>query len=246
MRVPFYNYSYHGTQLGTVKDKTEIEEAVTQIPESVDSDVSVSVDPGVDVTYTKQLDFSANTDTAETVVDKIANAENLTGDGYAIIVDGKTAALVDSRETADQILNTVKLYYCTEDNDGNKVIDGRIADAAALAAAGVSVTSTRRICHTIRAGWMLCTILYCPLPHRIIRKMRRARRCRRQHRKIRRKHPDLRMRFLPQMPYHRNPQRMRRCQRHRMHRIRIHRNWMPRQTMLRRRRNSPSMLLRLC
>lgn len=137
-----YNYSYHGTQLGTVKDKTEIEEAVTQIPESVDSDVSVSVDPGVDVTYTKQLDFSANTDTAETVVDKIANAENLTGDGYAIIVDGKTAALVDSRETADQILNTVKLYYCTEDNDGNKVIDGRIADAAALAAAGVSVTST--------------------------------------------------------------------------------------------------------
>ena len=108
----------------------------------MDSDVSVSVDPGVDVTYTKQLDFSANTDTAETVVDKIANAENLTGDGYAIIVDGKTAALVDSRETADQILNTVKLYYCTEDNDGNKVIDGRIADAAALAAAGVSVTST--------------------------------------------------------------------------------------------------------
>lgn len=137
-----YNYSYHGTQLGTVKDKTEIEEAVAQIPESVDSDVNVSVDPEVDVTYTKQLDFSANTDTAETVVDKIASAENLTGDGYAIIVDGKTAALVDSQETAEQILDTVKLYYCTEDNEGNKVIDGKIADAASLAAAGVSVTST--------------------------------------------------------------------------------------------------------
>ena len=137
-----YNYSYHGTQLGTVKDKTEIEEAVTQIPESVDSDVSVSVDPEVDVTYTKQLDFSANTDTAETVVDKIANADNLTGDGCAIIIDGKTAALVDSEETAKQILDRVKLYYCTEDNEGNKVIDGRIADAESLAAAGTSVTST--------------------------------------------------------------------------------------------------------
>lgn len=137
-----YDYSYHGTQLGTVKDKTEIEEAVAQIPESVDSDVSVSVDPEVDVTYTKQLKFSANTDTAETVVDKIANADNLTGDGYAIIVDGKTAALVDSQETAEKILDQVKLYYCTEDSEGNKVIDGKIADAEALAAAGSSVTST--------------------------------------------------------------------------------------------------------
>lgn len=137
-----YNYSYHGTQLGTVKDKTEIEEAVDQIPESVETGVNVSVDPEVDVTYTKQLDFSANTDTAETVVDKIANADNLTGDGCAIIIDGKTAALVDSEETAKQILDRVKLYYCTEDNEGNKVIDGRIADAESLAAAGTSVTST--------------------------------------------------------------------------------------------------------
>ena len=137
-----YNYSYHGTQLGTVKDKTEIKEAVAQVPESVDTNVNVTVDPEVDVTYTKELKFSANTDTAETAADKIANADNLTGDGYSIIVNGKTAALVDSEETADKILEKVKLYYCTVDNEGNKVVDGVRVDENSIAADSSSVMST--------------------------------------------------------------------------------------------------------
>ncbi len=137
-----YDYSYHGTQLGTVKNKTEIEEAVTQVPEAMDSNVSVTVDPRVDVTYTKQLNFSADTDTAETAADKIANAGNLTGDGFALVVDGKTAALVDSEETANEIIRNVKLYYCTVDGEGHKVVDGVVVNPEEAAAANVSTTST--------------------------------------------------------------------------------------------------------
>ena len=125
-----------------MKDKTEIKEAVAQVPESVDTNVNVTVDPEVDVTYTKELKFSANTDTAETAADKIANADNLTGDGYSIIVNGKTAALVDSEETADKILEKVKLYYCTVDNEGNKVVDGVRVDENSIAADSSSVMST--------------------------------------------------------------------------------------------------------
>ncbi len=73
-----------------------------QVPDALDTNVNVSVDPESDVTYTKQLNFSAITDTAETAADKIANADNLTGAGFSIIVDGKTAALVDSQETAEK------------------------------------------------------------------------------------------------------------------------------------------------
>lgn len=137
-----YNYSYHGTQLGTVKNKTEIKEAVAQVPESVDTNVNVAVDPEVDVTYTKELKFSANTDTAETAADKIANVDNLTGDGYSIIVDGKTAALVDSEETANKILEQVKLYYCTVDSEGNKVVDGVPVDESSIDSESSSITST--------------------------------------------------------------------------------------------------------
>ena len=91
-----YDYSYHGTQLGTVKDKTEIEEAVEQVPDALDTNVNVTVDPESDVTYTKQLDFSAITDTAETAADKIANADNLTGAGFSRAQLEELGALVGS------------------------------------------------------------------------------------------------------------------------------------------------------
>lgn len=139
-----YDYSYHGTQLGTVKDKTEIEEAVEQVPDALDTNVNVTVDPESDVTYTKQLDFSAITDTAETAADKIANADNLTGAGFSIIVDGKTAALVDSQETAQKILEQVKLHYCTVDSQGNKLIDGVPASEVAVSEDSGSITSTEK------------------------------------------------------------------------------------------------------
>ena len=139
-----YDYSYHGTQLGTVKDKTEIEEAVQQVPDELDTNVSVTVDPDSDVTYTKQLDFSAITDTAETAADKIANADNLTGAGFSIIVDGKTAALVDSQETAQKILEQVKLHYCTVDSEGNKLIDGVPASEISVSGDSGSITSTEK------------------------------------------------------------------------------------------------------
>ena len=45
MRRLFTIIPNHGTQLGTVKDKTEIEEAVEQVPDALDTNVNVSVDP---------------------------------------------------------------------------------------------------------------------------------------------------------------------------------------------------------
>ena len=139
-----YDYSYHGTQLGTVKDKTEIEEAVEQVPDALDTNVNVSVDPESDVTYTKQLNFSAITDTAETAADKIANADNLTGAGFSIIVDGKTAALVDSQETAEKILEKVKLYYCTVDSAGNKLSESVSAAGNSVSESSASSSSTEK------------------------------------------------------------------------------------------------------
>ena len=58
------------------------------------------------------------------------------------ILNGKTAALVDSEETADKILEKVKLYYCTVDNEGNKVVDGVRVDENSIAADSSSVMST--------------------------------------------------------------------------------------------------------
>lgn len=116
-----YNYYYHGTEMGTVKDKTEVEAAAEQIKETVSeelsADVSVNAEPDVDITYEKEFSFSAVVDSAEEVADKLVSSNELEGNGYAITVNGETVALVDTEETADRIIDTVKENYCTASED---------------------------------------------------------------------------------------------------------------------------------
>lgn len=110
-----YNYSYHGTELGAVKDKTQIETAVEQVSENVSEDVNVNVkaEPEVDITYEKQFSIKAAVDSSDAVANKLMDLGDLEGDGFAIQVNGRTVALVDTQETADKILKTVKENYCT-------------------------------------------------------------------------------------------------------------------------------------
>ncbi|MCI8284296.1 MAG: peptidoglycan DD-metalloendopeptidase family protein [Firmicutes bacterium] len=114
-----YNYSYHGTELGAVKDKTQIETAVQQVSENVSADMNVDVDvkaePEVDITYEKQFSIKAAVDSSDAVANKLMDLGDLEGDGFAIQVNGRTVALVDTRETADKILKTIKENYCTID-----------------------------------------------------------------------------------------------------------------------------------
>ena len=120
-----YNYSYHDIQLGTVKDKAEVEQAVTQVkiekPAEANVSVAVNAEPDVDITYEKQFSISTALDTAsldstEAVAEKISNLEELVADGFAINVDGITVAMVDTEETANRILDTVKQKYVTVDD----------------------------------------------------------------------------------------------------------------------------------
>lgn len=113
-----YNYYYHGTEIGTVKDKTEVVEAAEQVKETVPADMNVNVDvnaePDVDITYEKEFSFSAAVDSAADVANKLVSSDELEGNGYAIRVNGEVAALVDTEETASRIMETVRKNYCTE------------------------------------------------------------------------------------------------------------------------------------
>ncbi len=113
-----YNYYYHGTEIGTVKDKTEVVAAAEQVKETVPEDMNVKVDvnaePDVDITYEKEFSFSAAIDSAADVASKLANSDELEGNGYAIRVNGEVVALVDTEETASEIMETVRKNYCTE------------------------------------------------------------------------------------------------------------------------------------
>ncbi|MGN1349651.1 MAG: M23 family metallopeptidase [Anaerovoracaceae bacterium] len=114
-----YNYYYHGTEIGTVKDKEEVVTAVEQlkeeVPEVLEVEVAVQADPDVDITYEKEFSFSAAVDSAEEIADKLTNIDELEGTGYAIRVNGQVVALVDTEATAEKIMETVRSAYCTAD-----------------------------------------------------------------------------------------------------------------------------------
>ncbi len=125
-----YDYSYHGTRLGTVRDKAEVETAVAQVAdEYTDSDTYVELDPEVDITYEKHLDFdlSDEKDDADTAADKFSSEELLCCKGYAITVDGKVAANLESSEEAQSVLDEVREHYSTVDGEGQKLIKGVLA-----------------------------------------------------------------------------------------------------------------------
>lgn len=125
-----YDYSYHGTRLGTVRDKADVETAVAQVAdEYTDSDTYVELDPEVDITYEKHLDFdlSDEKDDADTAADKFSSEELLCCKGYAITVDGKIVASLDSSEEAQSVLDEVREHYSTVDGEGQKLIKGVLA-----------------------------------------------------------------------------------------------------------------------
>ena len=144
-----YNYYYHGTEIGTVKDTTDVEAAAEQVKEAVTEelnvDVDVNVEPYVDITYEKEFSFSAIVDSAEDVADKLVNSDALEGSGYAMSVNGQVVVLVDTEETASKIMQTVRENYCTvseEDVSESDTTDTTSATAAVETTAAAKTANT--------------------------------------------------------------------------------------------------------
>lgn len=135
-----YQYSYHGEELGAVKDKAEITQAASLIKEDVTAttgkELAIKADPMEDITYKKTFDLSAITgsktvDSTEEAANKIANCEELEGEGFVIRIDGEDFAFVDTQATADAILEQVKADYCTVFDDPSEDILSASADTEA-------------------------------------------------------------------------------------------------------------------
>ncbi len=113
-----YTYYYHGTELGTVKYKSMVEEASAQLRDAVQEeknvDLEIIAEPEVDITYTRAIVPMSQGDSEEEVIDKLSNCSELEGEGYAIKADGSVIAYVDSEDTANHVLDKIKENYCTE------------------------------------------------------------------------------------------------------------------------------------
>lgn len=120
-----YHYSYHGEELGTVKDKANIAQATSLVEKDVTANTGKSIDikaDSEDITYKKTFDFSTiisdkKVDSTTEAANKIANCDELEGKGFVIRINGADFAFVDTQATAENILKDVKAKYCTVFDD---------------------------------------------------------------------------------------------------------------------------------
>ena len=116
-----YEYSYNGKTLGVVKDKEDVLKITTLVQDALteDRDVEVVIDPEDDIKFERVaiIGSSKHVDTSEDVLRRLTYVGDINVIGYCITVDGKAAVVLDSEETAKEVLNDIKSDFVkTGDN----------------------------------------------------------------------------------------------------------------------------------
>lgn len=110
-----YEYSYYGQTLGVVKDKDEVLKITSLVSDALteDKDVEVVVDPEKDIKFKKIFIFGSDVhvDTSEDVLRRMTYVGDINVNGYGITVDGNTAVILDSEESAEEVLDTIRSDY---------------------------------------------------------------------------------------------------------------------------------------
>lgn len=110
-----YQYSYNGRTLGVVKDKDDVLTITSLVSEALteEKDAEVVIDKKKDITFKRVaiIGSDIHVDTSEDVLRRMTYVGNINVNGYGITVDGKTAVILDSRESAEKVIQTVKNDY---------------------------------------------------------------------------------------------------------------------------------------
>lgn len=110
-----YQYSYNGQMLGVVKDKDEVLKITSLVSQALteDKDVEVTVDPEKDIKFEKISIFGSDihVDTSEDVLRRMTYVGDINVNGYGITVDGNTAVILGSEESAEEVLDAIRSDY---------------------------------------------------------------------------------------------------------------------------------------
>lgn len=120
-----YEYAYNGKTLGVVKSKEDVLKITDLVQEALtaDKDVEVVIDDKEDITFKRVaiIGSDIHVDSSEDVLRRLTYVRNINVKGYCIAVNGEAAAIVDSKKTANAVLNSIKAGYT--DDDENVVVE---------------------------------------------------------------------------------------------------------------------------
>lgn len=116
-----YEYSYNGKVLGVVKDKEDVLKITDLVQTALteEQDIEVIIDKKDDITFKRVSTMGGSThiDTSEDVLKRMTYVNDINVKACSIMVDGKRVAVVDSKESAKEVLKSIKSDYITEDEN---------------------------------------------------------------------------------------------------------------------------------
>ena len=122
-----YEYSFNGKTLGVVKDKEDVLKITSLVQTALteDRDVEVVINEEDDIQFKRValIGSSLHVDTSEDVLRRMTYVGDINVIGYCITVDGKSAVILDSEESAQAVLADIK-------DDFVKVGDNIVTESA--------------------------------------------------------------------------------------------------------------------
>jgi len=108
-----YEYMYNGKTLGMVKDQKEVYAIVDAIGDKLTYayGAEVKIDKEENLSFRRVVGWKLKTDDQEEILDTFTYMSDMNAKGFAIKVEGKQVALVDTKATANQVLENLKSRY---------------------------------------------------------------------------------------------------------------------------------------
>ncbi|MDF3001962.1 MAG: family metallopeptidase, partial [Bacillota bacterium] len=108
-----YEYVYNGKVLGVVKNQEDIYKTIDIIGDKLcyQYDAEITINKDKDIQFNKIVAFGQELDDKEDILYRLTYMRDMKANGHGIFVDGKVVAVLDSEETAKEILRAIQDTY---------------------------------------------------------------------------------------------------------------------------------------
>ncbi len=115
--VTGYEYSYNGRVLGLVKNQEDTLKVLDVASKGLTSEygVDVQIDPKEDIAFRKVVIVNRTVDSMDEVLRKFTYMQDTKATAYAIYVNDIRTVVVDSEQSAEEVLNSIRDKYVDPD-----------------------------------------------------------------------------------------------------------------------------------
>ncbi|HVI42457.1 MAG TPA: M23 family metallopeptidase [Anaerovoracaceae bacterium] len=112
-----YEYIYNGKVLGVVKNQEDVYKTIEIIGDKLSTqyDAEITIDEDKDIRFKKIVAFNQDIDDKEDVLNRLTYMRDMKANGRGIFIGGKMVAILESEETAKEILDEIKNKYVKKD-----------------------------------------------------------------------------------------------------------------------------------